>query len=185
MRKLVTLLVLFAFGCGAATTPEVRPLVAENRRPEARELPVDARTEPLPEGTPTEPGENYVSAVEAGQCIPPDGIVGVDEDGEPRHIEGPCPDQSGIVVSEARANRDAIYRIRYTELRRTYEADRQVWAAHRELYEAQVAADREEIERLQPTWWEQHDGEILAALGVIVGAAVTVAITFAVNEASE
>jgi hypothetical protein len=184
MRKLVTVLVLLAFGCGAATTPEVRSLVAENRRPEARELPVDARTEPLPEGTPTEPGENYVVPLEAGSCIPEHGIT-VPESDEPQVVPGPCPTENGLIVSEARANRDAIYRIRYEELRRTVEADRQVWSAHRELYEAQVAADREEIERLQPTWWEQHDGEILAALGVIVGAAVTVAITFAVNEASE
>ena len=81
--------------------------------------------------------------------------------------------------------RDATYRIRYQELRRTSEANRQVWAAHRELYEAQVAADREEIARLQPSWWETHDGEIMAAVGVVVGAIVTVAITFAVNQASE
>lgn len=186
MRKLVTLLVLFVFGCGAATTPEVRPLVAENRRPEARELPPDARTEPLPEGTPTEPGEDFVSVIEEGQCIGVGGIQMPDsDDDEDRFIPGPCPEQEGILVSEARANRDALYRIRYEELRRTVEADRRVWSAHRELYEAQVAADREEIERLQPSWWETHDLEIGVAAGLILGAAVTIAITYAVNEASE
>ena len=56
MKKLFIVLALLAMGCGAAQTPEVRPLVAEDRRPEARELPDDVRDEPLPEGTPTTPG---------------------------------------------------------------------------------------------------------------------------------
>lgn len=169
MRKLAVLLVLLS-GCAATQTPEVRPLVAEARRPEARELPVDPRDEPLPEGTPVTPGEDYVMPVTAGEC------AGATE---------PCPAEDGIQVSEARANRDALFRIRYREMRTTYEADRRVWSAHRELYEAQIAADRQEIEDLQPTWWERHDGTILTAVGVIVGAAITVAITFAVNQASE
>lgn len=175
MRKLVLVVVLFAIGCGAAQTPEVRPLVAEDRRPEARELPEDVRDESLPEGTPVTPGEDYVMPIEAGQCLNEEGVV---------VAAGPCPDQSGIMVSEARANRDALYRIRYREMRDTYEADRRVWSAHRELYEAQIVADREEIAELQPTWWERHDGTVLTAVGVVVGAAITVAITFAVNQAS-
>jgi hypothetical protein len=170
MRKLLVIAVLFSFGCGAAQTPEVRPIVAEDRRPEARELPIDVRDEPLPEGTPVTPGEDYVMPVTAGECA---------------EATEPCPAEDGIMVSEARANRDALYRIGYREMRTTYEADRRVWAAHRELYEAQVAADREEIARLQPSWWETHDGEIMAAVGVVIGAVVTVAITFAVNQASE
>ena len=133
-----------------------------------------------------EPGEQYVEPIEAGQCIPAGGIQMPDsEDEEDRFVAGPCPERSGLMVSEARANRDALYRIRYREMRDTYTADRQVWSAHRELYEAQVAADREEIAQLQPTWWERHDGTILTAVGVVVGAAITVAITFAVNQASE
>jgi len=184
MRKLVVMVALLSFGCGAAQTPEVRPLVADDRRPEAREMVQDARDESLPEGTPQHLPESYVMPVEAGECIPEDGRR-IPPSDEELVLLGPCPEESGIFVSEARANRDAIYRIRYREMRDTYRADRQVWSAHRELYEAQVAADREEIARLQPTFWEQHDGEILATLGVIVGAALTVAITFAVNQASE
>lgn len=176
MRKLLIPLLIFMYACAATQTPEVRPMVAEDRRPEARELPADVRDEPLPEGTPTTPGEDYVMPVERGQCLNDEGTA---------VSEGPCPDQSGLVVSEARANRDALYRIRYREMRTTYESDRRVWSAHRELYEAQIAADREEIASLQPTWWERHDGTILTAVGVIVGAAITVAITFAVNQASE
>ena len=159
-------------------------MVAEDRRPEAREMAQDARDEPLPEGTPMNLPESYVMPVEAGECIPEDGRR-IPPSDEEQVLPGPCPEESGLFVSEARANRDAIYRIRYREMRDTCRADRQVWSAHRELYEAQVAADRGEIARLQPTFWELHDGEILATVGVIVGAALTVAITFAVNQASE
>jgi hypothetical protein len=183
LRKLFIVLALLAMGCGAAQTA-VRPLVAEDRRPEARELPIDVRDELLPDGTPTEPGEDYVMPVTAGECIPEHGMT-VPPSDEEQVIPGPCPTQDGILVSEARANRDALYRVRYRELRDTAEADRRVWSAHRELYEAQIAADREEIANLQPTWWERHDGTVLTAVGVVVGAMITVAITFAVNQASE
>jgi len=183
VRKLL-ISALIITGCGAAQSPEVRPLVAENRRPEMQEMPLNAQTEPLPEDTPTDLPESYVEPIEMGQCIPVYGTT-VPPSEEEQTIPGPCPEQSGVFVSEARANRDVIYRIRYREMRRSYEADRQVWSAHRELYEAQIAADRDEIENLQPTWFEQHDGEIMAAVGVVVGAAIAVAITFAVNQASE
>lgn len=162
MKGLAAALMVLAVGCGASTATTVRPLVAENRQPEARELPPDPVEEALPEGIPTDPPETAVEALEAGSC-PPDAVQ-------------PCPAQSGILVSEARAARDALFRIRYRELRRTYEADRQVWAAHRELYETQVRLDREEIQRLQPGFWEEHDAEILGVVGFVIGAAITIGI---------
>lgn len=171
----VVALALLTFGCGAATSAEVRPLVADARRPEARELPPDPRVEALPDGTPADPPENFVEPVEVGSCVAVGSKV---------LPSAPCPSQGGILVSEARAARDGMFRIRYPELRQTYEADRQVWAAQRELYEAQIAADREEIERLQPTWWDRNGFAIGTAAGFIIGAAVTIAITFAVEEAT-
>lgn len=176
MRKLLLILMFVVFGCGATTSSEHRPIVAEDRRPEARDLPPDAVIEPLPAGVPTEPSENYVMPFESGFCISGDGTD---------RAEGPCPLISGIVVSEARAMRDATYRIRYPELRQLYQSDRQVWTAHRELYESQIVADREEIERLRPTWWERNDMAIGIAIGLVTGAAITVAITYAVNQVSE
>lgn len=178
IRKLGFCLLVAAVGCGAAQIPEVRPLVAVDRRPEAWDLPVDPRLEPLPEGSSSTLGEDFVEPLEAGFCVEADGEVAAGSG-------YPCPAQSGLLISEARALRDAAYRIRYPELRRAFEADRQIWAAQRELYEAQIAADHREIERLQPTWWETHDGEVLTAVGVVVGAVVTVAVVFAVNQVSE
>lgn len=186
MKKLSILLVVFALGCGAAQTPEVRPLVAEDRRPEAVALPTDVRDEPLPIEVPRVPGEEYVVPIERGGCIPAAGyqLSETEPDAE-NYIEGPCPLESGVMVSEARANRDALYRIRYRELRDTYEADRRVWSAHRELYEAQLALDQKNIARLQPSWWEKNDATISAVLGIFLGAATTIAITFAVHQSSE
>lgn len=166
----LVMMCFMCFGCGTTVAQSVRPFVAEERRPEMQALPENPATEELPLGTPTDPPEDFVVPIEVGECD---------------SIEETCPPLSGILISESRANRNALYRIRYRELRQTVEADRQVWMAQRALYEAQLSADREEIERLQPSWWERHDGEILAVIGVIAGAALTVALTFAVNEASE
>jgi hypothetical protein len=169
-------LMVLSVGCGGATTVVARPMVAENRRPEARELPQDPAQEALPEGIPTDPPETHVEALEAGSCVSEDGST---------VAQGPCPAASGLVISEARAARDALYRIRYPELRRTYQADRQVWSAHRELYETQIQEDREEIRRLQPGWWEEHDGTIMGVVGLVLGAAITTAITVAVQEVTD
>lgn len=168
--RFIVLVLVCCVGCGAAPVRIVRPLVAEDRRPELNTLPMDPASESLPASTPLDPPEDFVVPIEVGECD---------------NFEASCPPISGILISEARANRNALYRIRYRELRRTVDADRQVWAAQRALYEAQIEADREEIERLQPTWWERHDGTVLTVVGVVVGAALTVALTFAVNEASE
>jgi len=174
--KFLIVLGVFISGCGGAPTVNLRPVVVESRRPELRELPPDVALEALPEGIPSHPPENYVQPLEYGQCVVADGSV---------VSEGPCPDVSGILVSEARAARDAMYRIRYVELRRVFEADRRVWSAHRELYEAQIVEYRQELIRLQPGWWDEHKGEILAVVGFVTGAVLTVIVTYAVTQASE
>lgn len=183
MRKLLFILVLFVFGCGTVVS-EVRPVVAENRRPEARELPVDPDHESIPEGYDTTLGEDHVEPMEEGSCIPAHGIT-VPASDDDQVIPGPCPTWGGIAISETRAARDAMYRIRYRELRRTFEADRRVWSAHRELYESQVAEDRREIEHLQPTWWDRHGLAVGVAGGFILGAATAILITYAIEQVTE
>jgi len=135
-------------------------MVAESRRPELREMPQSPRDEALPEGIPTNPGEAAVDPIEAGEASP----------------------RSGILISEARAARDALFRVRYTELRRTYEADRQVWTAHRSLYEEQIRRDREALEEAQPDWWERHDGTVVGVVAFLAGAALTVGLAAAIDK---
>lgn len=174
-RKLVLLLVgSLMLGCGASTVRQ-RPLVAENRRPEGRELPPDPFEEPLPDGVPTDPPEDWVEPLEEGSCVPGPGNRGAD---------APCPSWSGVAVSEARAMRDGMVRLRYRELRQMYQSDRQVWSAQRELYEAQIVRDREEILRLQPSWWDRNKMECGIAIGLVAGAAMTIAIVYAVEGAT-
>ncbi len=160
MNQVVGLLTLVCVGC--VSQPVVRPpLVAANQRPEVRELPLDPREEVLPEGVPTLPGESVVEPIEEAEPAP----------------------MAGILISESRAARDVLFRARYAELRRVYQSDRQVWAAHRELYEEQVRRDREALEAAKPDWWERHDATVVGVVAFVAGAALTVGLAVAVDRA--
>lgn len=175
MKPLALVLVLVV-ASGCATTPMVpQPLIAAEKAVEAKPLPPDPALEALPAGTPV---GDWVEALEAASCLDKAGKA---LPGAP----SPCPARSGIASSEARAARDALYRIRYPELRRMYEADRQLWGAHRELYEERVRTGAEELKKAQPNWWQQHGPALGVVGGFVVGAAMTVAITYAVNQATK
>jgi hypothetical protein len=171
MRPLALVLVtVVAAGC--ATAPVVpQPLISAKQVVEAKPLPPDPALEPLPNGTPA--GE-WVEALEAASCLDKAGKA---LPGAP----SPCPARSGIASSEARAARDALFRIRYPELRRMYEADRELWGAHRALYEERIATAEEELKKAQPNWWQQHGPALGMVGGFVVGAAMTVAITYALH----
>lgn len=155
-------LVVLALGC--ASTPRPTPAIPLTRAPEVRELPSDPAEEALPPGTP--PGES-IEPLEAGSCYDATGVRGGNQ---------PCPSRSGLLVSEARAVRDGLYRIRYRELRVLYGGDRTTWSAQRELYEAMIARDRAEIERLRPTWLQQNGLALGLASGLVLGIGASVAI---------
>lgn len=144
---------------GCATPSAYVPTVAVERRVEDRALPPDPTTESLPPGTP--PGE-WVEPAEKGQTLT----------------------KSGIIVSESRAARDALFRVRYPELRRNYEADRMLWQAHRELYEARLKAADEALRKAEPGWWQQHGPAVGVLGGFLVGAVLTVTLTYAVHQTS-
>jgi hypothetical protein len=154
MRALLSLVLIFTIGC--ATPSAYVPTVAVERRIEEKPLPPDPATEPLPTGTPS---GDWLEPAEKGQTLT----------------------RSGILISEARATRDGIFRIRYPELRRNYEADRQVWMAHRELYEARLKAADEALKKAEPGWWQQHGPALGMVAGFLVGAALTVALTYALS----
>lgn len=79
-------------------------------------------------------------------------------------------------MSEARAARFGIFKIRYRELRINYTADRTTWSAQRELYEAKLQLADKAIQDLQPDWWARHKAELGVIGGFVVGAAVTLAV---------
>lgn len=168
MRWLLPL-VLLLWGC-ATTHGALPPTISAARRVELEPLPPDPSTEALPASTP--PGD-WVRAQEAGECWNAQGTVRPD-------AGLPCPAQAGILSSEARAARDALYRIRYRELRQRYEADRTVHGAQREVYETRLRLADERIRELQPTWWQQHGPVILFGAGLVLGTAIPTVIYVAV-----
>lgn len=166
------LFALFVTGC--ATTQPPAFLIQSDRRPETRPLPPDPSAETLPTGTQT--NADWVEPLEAGSCLDAQGRPLADA---PR----PCPVRSGIAVGEARAARDAMYRIRYRELRLVYESDREVWGVQRSLYEGQLGRADQHIRSLQPSWFQQNALGLGIAGGFMLGAAACISI-FAVTSAA-
>jgi hypothetical protein len=72
-------------------------------------------------------------------------------------------------MSEAKAARFGLFKVRYVELRRLYAADRMIWKAHRELYEERLQLADRTIQELQPGWWDRHKGEVGVLGGFILG----------------
>jgi hypothetical protein len=166
MIKISLALAIVCFGCAGPRfqVPTVPDSVI--KRVEARELPPDPAVEPIPDNIPS---GDWVSPIEKGECLDESGTP---EDGAPN----PCPVESGLVISEERAYRSALYRIRYRELRKTYESDRMVWSAHRELYEERLKLAGQAIEDLQPNWWDRNKLPMGVVGGVVLGIATSVAI---------
>lgn len=115
-----------------------------------------------PDAQPIAPSAQWVVPVETGQVA----------------------QRAGVMMSMENAQRAALWRIGYDELRGLYEVDRRTWVAQRAVYEqGLVAADRE-IVRLQPTWWDVHEGRIALMVGVFLGAGLAVGLAAALNGVS-
>jgi len=165
----LALLVLLVSG-GCATVNPVAPTVpiSPDKRVEEQPLPTDPAAEVLPLEIPK--GE-WVEPLEQGSCLGADGKVFAT-------APKPCPARSGIAVSEERAARDAMYRIRYKELRQNYMADRAVFAAQRLLYETRLNDANTALQNAQPNWFQRHAWELGILTGFVVGAGATVGIVY-------
>ncbi len=161
------LLVLLLAGC--ATPTALQPTVDMTHRVEDRALPPDPAQEKLDA---TIPAGDWIEPLEAASCL--------DKAGKPVTGVYPCPLRSGLALSEARAFRDGLFRVRYPELRRLYEADQQVWKAHRELYEERLKLADTEIKRLQPNWFERNAFALGMIGGFLVGTGMTLGVMYVV-----
>lgn len=92
---------------------------------------------------------------------------------------------SGVCLSEPLAYEYRNFRAGYKNLRSLYEADQLVWGAHRDVYETKIRAAEEALEEAQPSWWKRNDAQFVGVAGFIIGAATTIAISFAVKEESK
>jgi hypothetical protein len=167
MRILLVMILL----AGCSTPQMYRPSYPPLNPVEAAPLPPDPTdAEPPAE---LEKGD-WIEAIERGQCADISGRV-------PEGATKPCPLKSGILSSEARAWRDGQFRLRYKELRLNYEADRKVWSAHREFYDAQSKADLKALQDAQPNWWDRNKFTLGVTGGIILGVAASVAILAATD----
>jgi hypothetical protein len=92
---------------------------------------------------------------------------------------------AAVCLNEELAGEYTQYKIRYQRLRQDYEADRIVWRAHREDYETTIQLADDHIDDLQPNWWEEHDGQVMGAIGLVLGACFAVTLTYALEGATE
>jgi hypothetical protein len=146
-----------------------------DRQVEKRPLPPDPVDAPLPEGIP--PEEFPPEALEEGSCTTG---AGKPTTGAPT----PCPDKSGILISEAKAARLKMYTTSYKELRLLYEADRAVWEVQREYYEARLALADDRLKELEPTWFQQNQLALGVAGGFLLGAALTLSLVAILDESN-
>lgn len=90
-------------------------------------------------------------------------------DEDPAEVATRCPTDPYICITNARAARDALFRIRYDELRGIVEADRSVWASHRELYEGTLAVAESQLFECQRPWWDDYKFQLGVGTGFIIG----------------
>lgn len=95
--------------------------------------------------------------------------------------EGEVSPHDGVCLAESLAVEYREFRIGYGYLQDLYLSDRTVWTAHREAYETKIRMLDDEIESLEQSWWEKHDGPIMGAAGFVLGTVATIAVAFAVE----
>lgn len=145
--RTIALALVFAFGCASAPAP-LPPTVPVDRRSEEVALPPDPKDTKIPDA------ENWQIPLEVGNCA----------------------EKPGIFISEAKAERCRLYKIRYDELRTNYVADRSAWKAQRELYETRLVLADTEIQKLQPGWFQRHGFYVGGTLGFVLGVVTVISI---------
>jgi hypothetical protein len=155
MRYLALILPLF-LAC-AGTLPTTPTVPVGEKRVETVPLPPDPEAEKLADNVPR---GDWVEPQEAGSCAP----------------SPACPAKAGILVSEERASRDALFRIRYRELRTNYVSDQKVWGAQRALYEERLKLADQAIQQAQPGWFQRHGFQLGVVGGFLLGSVLTIAI---------
>lgn len=159
-------LVITAIGCTSVTP--LPPTIPAEHRIENDPVPPDPETEAL---DPKISSADWVEPLEAGSC----------HDVAGRLLVKPCPVRSGIAMSEAKAARFGLFKIRYRELREVLIADRKVFGVQRELYETRLQLADKTIQDLQPGWIDQHKAELGLIGGFVLGI-VTVVIVRSIGD---
>jgi succinate dehydrogenase flavin-adding protein (antitoxin of CptAB toxin-antitoxin module) len=107
-------------------------------------------------------------------------------------IEGSEPPQKtppGILMSQEMTMRAARLKVAYDEMRGLYEVDLRTMDREREIYERHLKAADDEIadwkQKARRSWWELNQGTVGLVVGVVTGAALTIGIAAAIDQATE
>jgi len=164
-KNIMAAMLLFTIGCNHKQTT-TKPLFSSEQIIEKNTLPEDPKNKPLPDGIPK---DDWVVSLEAGQCIDSNGIY------TPTATR-PCPDKSGIFISEARAIKQVQYIEEYNKLRTDYEASRKLWEVQREVYESELQNRQNQIDAAHKNWFQENSFSLGSLSGLILGIAVTSAV---------
>ena len=149
------LIPVLVFACSSAPKQAPSYFIEADRWPETKPLPVvDSDTLPLPP---------KLDPIESSQALE----------------KGIVAPSSGILISEAKAWRLAQSRIEAKALRSDWIADREVWVAHRAVYESTIQNMAEQIRNLQPSWFDENKISIGLGGGFILGAVTVVLLAYA------
>jgi hypothetical protein len=165
MRALIAVIMCFYISC--ATTPQTEAT--------ERTIPEPLFSKELPE-PPAEVPPDKRMAVSVSECT----------------IEGSDPPQKtppGILMSQEMTMRAARLKVAYDEMRGLYEVDLQTMDREREVYERHLKAADDEIadwkQKARRSWWENNKGTVGLVVGVVTGAALTIGIAAAIDQATE
>jgi hypothetical protein len=163
MRIVCVALAFVVVGCGSQATAA-----------SSRTLPDPVVEAEMPEEVERPEGGVRTQAVDS--CL-----VG---EGEDAQETGP-----GILFDQDSAMYVARLRVGYDEVRGLYDVDQRTWARERQVYQRHLELGDEEIERAneraERSWWEKHGDEVGLITGFVVGVAVTVGITAAIDKVTE
>lgn len=168
-RAIALLLVVCVSGC--ATIQPVPLTVPEEKWVENNPLPSDPVIAKV-----TAPDGEWATPVNEGDCTDKTGKTSSD-------APKPCPAKGGVQISEGLATRFKLYETDSKTLRSLYLADKLVWMAQRQLYEARLRAAGEEAQRSRPNWFAEHSTELGILLGLIIGVAAAVGVVYGVAPA--
>jgi len=107
-------------------------------------------------------------------------------------VEGsdfPQKTEPGILMSYETALHTSRLKVAYDEIRGLYGVDLRTMDREREVYERHLkAADDEIVEwriKARRSWWERNKGLVGLAFGLVTGAALTIGVAAAIDEATE
>ena len=159
------LAILFFLSCGSTTTEEIV----------WRTLPDPLFLDELPD-PPAEVPPDKRMVLSVSECI----VEGSDP---------PSKTAPGILMSQEMAMRAARLKVSYDEMRGLYKVDLATMDRERGIYERHLKAADDEIiewrERSRRSWWEKNRGLVGLVGGVVVGAAMTIGIAAAIDQATE